>query len=131
MTNDIPFPTPVSKNQTPQTLYLQTLLQFLHRNLAVQRTFHRQLPNRPWTLYCGHIPLDEIGVDDLAGVFHEVLDDPILFERFGPQSMPVVIAEDDVRVHWFQTPLYEVWLIREVGPAVCHLYDDSRCLFRQ
>ena len=34
----------------------------------------------------------------LVGIAREVLDDSVQFERFAFQSMPVVIAEDVVRV---------------------------------
>ena len=43
-----------------------------------------------------HIFSDEIEVDDLADMFREVLDGPVLFERFGLQSMLNIIEEDDV-----------------------------------
>lgn len=56
---------------------------------AMQRTFHRQLLNQLWTSYYDRIPSDGIEADHLAGVFHEVLDDPVLFGRFGLQSMYV------------------------------------------
>ena len=46
--------------------------------------------------YCDRIPSNGIGVIDLAGESREALDDPVLFGRFGLQSMSIAIAEDVV-----------------------------------
>ena len=108
-----PFPTPISRSLTLQTLCWQTPLQSLHRNLEVQRTFHQQSPNQHWTSY-DHIPPEQIGGDDLVDIVRKVLDDPVQFEKFVLRTMSVVVEEDAVQVHWFQTPPYAISLNRGV-----------------
>ena len=50
-------------------------------------------------LFCDRISRRRTGVDGLVDILHEVLDDPIRFERFRPQSMSGAIEEGVMPTH--------------------------------